>query len=82
MRRIISFVSAIRVSRFTSTENNAKILLEIRSKEFDMDETFGEVQAGDLEGVIEVTSRLNQISAYDLSVSSSPSLCQDCCVPF
>eukprot|EP00566_Odontella_aurita_P036425 CAMPEP_0113550612 /NCGR_PEP_ID=MMETSP0015_2-20120614/14079_1 /TAXON_ID=2838 /ORGANISM="Odontella" /LENGTH=106 /DNA_ID=CAMNT_0000451439 /DNA_START=201 /DNA_END=521 /DNA_ORIENTATION=- /assembly_acc=CAM_ASM_000160 len=35
-----------------------------------MDETFGEVQAGDLEGVIEVTSRLNQISAYDLSVKN------------
>eukprot|EP00566_Odontella_aurita_P019857 CAMPEP_0113543030 /NCGR_PEP_ID=MMETSP0015_2-20120614/9938_1 /TAXON_ID=2838 /ORGANISM="Odontella" /LENGTH=305 /DNA_ID=CAMNT_0000443157 /DNA_START=138 /DNA_END=1055 /DNA_ORIENTATION=- /assembly_acc=CAM_ASM_000160 len=41
-----------------------------RNEEFDMDETFGEVQAGDLEGVIEVTSRLNQISAYDLSVKN------------
>lgn len=36
-----------------------------RNQDFDMNEAFGAVQAGDLEGVIELTSRMNQIAAHE-----------------
>lgn len=42
-----------------------------RNQEFDMDETLGAVQAGaDVEGVIELSSRMNQISAHEFQLKN------------
>ena len=40
-----------------------------RNEEFDMDEEFGPVVAGDVEGVIELKSAPNRVATHDLHVS-------------
>ena len=40
-----------------------------RNEEFDMDEEFGPVSAGDVEGVIELKSAPNRVATHDLHVS-------------
>jgi len=58
----------------TSAEENWRTLAKFgveRNEEFDLDEEFGPVQAGDdIEGVIELKSSLNRVTTHDISLKN------------
>lgn len=62
----------------TSSEQNqwdlSKFGIE-RNQEFDLDESFGAVQAGDIEGVIEMKARMGQNDAFEFNVKVCAAIC-------
>ena len=61
----------------TSAEENWRQLAKIgveRVADFDLDEEFGDVTVGEVEGVIELKSALNKVTTHEFGVSSYLSL--------